>query len=55
MFRALTTAPENRLEWILTAGVFLGLLGIMLSWVASHLSKIASGVSAIASMTRTDR
>ena len=55
MFRSLATAPENRLEWILTAGVFLGLLGIMLTWVASHLSKIASGVSAIASMTRTDR
>lgn len=46
--RALTTAPESRLEWILTAGVLLGLAGVMLTWMAAHLGKIAAGVSAIA-------
>ena len=44
----MTTAPESRLEWILTAGVLLGLAGVMLTWMAAHLGKIAAGVSAIA-------
>ena len=30
----MTTAPESRLEWILTAGVLLGLAGVMLTWMA---------------------
>ena len=46
--RALTSAPESRLEWILTAGVLLGLAGVMLTWMAAHLGKIAAGMSAIA-------
>ena len=44
----MTTAPESRLEWILTAGVLLGLAGVMLTWMVAHLGKIAAGVSAIA-------